>query len=210
VPTASTVSVDAASTINASATRNGSGGKVVVWSDQLTSFAGLIKATGGTLGGNGGFVETSSHGVLNYAGTVDVSAAAGAFGTLLLDPYNVTIIAGADLGGSLSSGTFTPTANDSVLSTTTLTNALATANVVVTTGNGGTQAGNITVASPVAWSSGGRLTLSAYNNVVVNASISNAGGANVILRADNTGTGTGTVLFRDGGNVSTSGQMSIF
>ena len=100
--------------------------------------------------------------------------------------------------------------NDSVLSTTTLTNALATANVVVTTGNGGTQAGNITVASPVAWSSGGRLTLSAYNNVVVNASISNAGGANVILRADNTGTGTGTVLFRDGGNVSTSGQMSIF
>ena len=192
-------------------TVNGNGGKVVVWSDQLISFAGLIKATGGALGGNGGFVETSSHGVLSYTGTADVSAAAGTFGTLLLDPFNVTITSGTGSGGSLNAGTFTPTANDSALSTTTLTNALATANVVVTTGSGGTQAGNITVTSPVTWSSASSLTLSAYNNVVVNASISNTGGANVILRADNTGTGSGTVIIGgDLGRVSTSGQVSVF
>jgi len=48
MPTATSVSVDAATTINATAIARGDGGKVVVWSDQMTSFAGLIKATGGT------------------------------------------------------------------------------------------------------------------------------------------------------------------
>ena len=46
-------------------------GKVVVWSNQATSFAGLIKATGGSVGGNGGFAEVSSHGVLDFHGSAD-------------------------------------------------------------------------------------------------------------------------------------------
>src|SRR5664280_443328 len=47
VPTASTTAVDAATTINASATDTGNGGKVVVWSDGSTSFKGSILARGG-------------------------------------------------------------------------------------------------------------------------------------------------------------------
>src|SRR5262249_50438099 len=46
VPTAATVTIDSGSTINASATQNGNGGKVVVWSDERTSSAGTILATG--------------------------------------------------------------------------------------------------------------------------------------------------------------------
>ena len=61
VPTASTVTVDAATTINASATDSGDGGKVVVWSDQSTLFDGSISVRGGATSGNGGFVETSGH-----------------------------------------------------------------------------------------------------------------------------------------------------
>jgi filamentous hemagglutinin family protein len=68
IPTATTVSVDAGTTINASATRRGNGGKVVLWSDSETTFAGTILARGGTRGGDGGFVEVSSYGRLNYSG----------------------------------------------------------------------------------------------------------------------------------------------
>ena len=47
IATATTVSVDAATTINASATGRGNGGKVVLWSDSQTTFAGTILAKGG-------------------------------------------------------------------------------------------------------------------------------------------------------------------
>src|SRR5213083_1766250 len=86
IPTATTVSVDAGTIINASATGRGNGGKVVLWSDSETTFAGTILARGGARGGDGGFVEVSSHGQLNYSGTTDTRAPKGATGTLLLDP----------------------------------------------------------------------------------------------------------------------------
>src|SRR5262252_8970153 len=61
IPTATTVSVDTATTINASARGRGNGGKVVLWSDSETTFAGTILARGGAKSGDGGFVEVSSH-----------------------------------------------------------------------------------------------------------------------------------------------------
>src|SRR5262245_62769112 len=81
VPTATTVSVDRASTINASTTRRGDGGKVILWSDSKTTFAGTIFARGGRQGGDGGFVEVSSHRLLNYSGTTDTRAPKGFVGT---------------------------------------------------------------------------------------------------------------------------------
>src|SRR5262245_34345863 len=66
IATATTVSVDAGTVINASATAGGNGGKVVLWSEQSTTFAGTILARGGAQGGDGGFVETSSRGQLNF------------------------------------------------------------------------------------------------------------------------------------------------
>ena len=47
IATATTVSVDGRTTINASATESGHGGKVVLWSDSKTTFAGTILARGG-------------------------------------------------------------------------------------------------------------------------------------------------------------------
>jgi hypothetical protein len=47
IATASTVTVDATTTINASARDSGNGGKVILWSDTLTTFAGTILARGG-------------------------------------------------------------------------------------------------------------------------------------------------------------------
>jgi filamentous hemagglutinin family protein len=70
IPTASTVSVDAASRIDASAKSRGDGGKVILWADNHLTFTGTILALGGREFGNGGFVETSGHSV-NITGTVN-------------------------------------------------------------------------------------------------------------------------------------------
>jgi filamentous hemagglutinin family protein len=194
LPTASHLSVDAASLIDVSAKDGGDGGKAIVWSNLATNFEGSILARGGAQSGNGGFVETSSHGNLAFSGNVDVAAPKGQSGTLLLDPRNVTI-------GTIGPWVVMPAA---------IQNALATGNVIVSTDAAGSDAGDITVAENVSWSNANSLTLSAYRNIAVNANISNTGGAAVNLRADKTGMGVGTVSFGVNGLVSTSGAVSIF
>src|SRR5207249_3885920 len=133
--TSTTVSVDGATKINASATGSGDGGKVILWSDAMTTFAGVIEARGGQAAGNGGFVEVSSHDLLNYTGTADTRAPFGKIGTLLLDPYNVIIDSSGS--GSISGGSFTASSNDSHLGASVLAAALQSSNVVVTTGGTG-------------------------------------------------------------------------
>jgi hypothetical protein len=123
IPTATTVSVDAATTINASATGTGNGGKVIVWSDASTAFAGTILAGGGALSGTGGFVETSSKGQLNFAGQVDTKAPHGTAGTLLLDPADYFIVA---------SGVTVPVGASSI-TPATLQTQLASNSVVIST-----------------------------------------------------------------------------
>ncbi|MBN8940965.1 MAG: filamentous hemagglutinin N-terminal domain-containing protein [Rhizobiales bacterium] len=189
---AETTTIDAATTIRADALRSGNGGRVIVWSDLDTRFAGLITARGGAQGGDGGFAEVSGKARLGYTGFTDLSAVLGRFGDLLLDPYDVTISNGVDANQS----GFSATGNNSVINVTTLQNALAGANVKVTTGAGGAQSGDITVANSVTWTSPTTLTLSAYRNITVNAGVSisnSAGGAGLVLQSDATGTGTGTV-----------------
>ena len=78
-------------TIRADAGTRGNGGKVIVWSDRNTVFAGNISAHGGSLGGNGGFAEVSGKQNLAFDGNVDLHAAVGRVGRLLLDPNNITI-----------------------------------------------------------------------------------------------------------------------
>jgi filamentous hemagglutinin family protein len=199
---AETTTIDAATTIKADAGQKGDGGEVVVWSDDLTSFAGTISARGGALSGNGGEAEVSGKAMLAYTGFTDLSAFHGAFGTLLLDPYNVTISSGPDTGG------FTASGNDSVINAATLEAALGGANVTVSTGgvgSPGAQAGNITVAAPVAWSSGALLTLDAANAIAINANITVAGGGQLALNTATTTIGSLTqplLSFGDGASAT--------
>jgi filamentous hemagglutinin family protein len=94
VPNASHTFVSSDSAINADALLNGDGGRVIIWSDKTTHFLGNISARGGGNSGSGGFVEVSGKENLIFRGTVDVSAAFGTPGTLLLDPENITIADG--------------------------------------------------------------------------------------------------------------------
>ncbi len=92
VPNAMVTSVDATSAIAASALTQGDGGRVILWANHTTRFDGTISAQGGSLLGNGGFVEVSGRHDLVYRGRTNVFAPAGRSGTLLLDPENITIV----------------------------------------------------------------------------------------------------------------------
>jgi filamentous hemagglutinin family protein len=86
VPNARTATVAAGARIDASATGHGDGGKVVVWSNDKTDYAGSIMARGGALGGNGGQVETSGKLLSFDQGRVNTLAPNGKTGNWLLDP----------------------------------------------------------------------------------------------------------------------------
>ncbi|MER9940291.1 MBG domain-containing protein [Mesorhizobium sp. M0088] len=194
-----TTEIDAKTTISADATGNGDGGTVIVWSDEQTKFAGKISARGGDDGGNGGFAEVSGKQRLDFTGEVDLRARFGDTGDLLLDPYNVTISnAAGNTGGSMSANT-----DDSVINVTTLQNLLATANVTISTGSGGSQAGDITIAAPISWNTN-TLTLSASHSIVFNANATIGGVGGLSLVTNNGGTG-GTISYALGASATFTG-----
>ena len=206
IATATTVSVDARSTINASATGRGSGGKVVLWSDSQTTFAGTILAKGGTKSGDGGFVETSSHRQLAFTGNVDTRAPRGATGTLLLDPLDFHIVQNPPEEGP-------PNPNE--MSAAMLAFLLTQGSVTIATNNAdnaGDQFGDIFVDANVnvSWANNNSLTLNAYRDIHfrLNSSLTNTAGGSLVLRADSTGTGTGTVRF-DSYMSSTPGHVDF-
>lgn len=88
---ASSTWVNAFTTLDASATQNGKGGQVIVWSEVDTAFAGKAYARGGAQGGDGGLIEVSGKDTLRFAGSGDAGADKGQAGTLLLDPKNILI-----------------------------------------------------------------------------------------------------------------------
>ncbi|MFL6604683.1 MAG: autotransporter-associated beta strand repeat-containing protein [Steroidobacteraceae bacterium] len=154
----------------------GNGGKVVVWSDEMTRYAGSISARGGPNGGNGGSVETSGKVYLEAVGTVDAAAPTGQAGDWLLDPYDVTLSTSASSNGSFAGGVFTPNGNSAIASITTIQASLnGGTSVTVNTAGAGIQAGDITVANSIAKTAGGTatLTLNATNR------INFSGGANL-------------------------------
>jgi len=93
IPEADNVDVANGATIDVSAIDAGDAGTAVVWSEDQTSFAGQIIATGGANAGDGGLVEVSGK-KLAYNGLTDTRAANGYMGSLLLDPIGIHVIDG--------------------------------------------------------------------------------------------------------------------
>ncbi|MEM7196628.1 MAG: filamentous hemagglutinin N-terminal domain-containing protein, partial [Pseudomonadota bacterium] len=185
VRTAATTTIDAASTIDASALNNGDGGRIIIWSDIETQIAGRLSARGGASGGDGGFIETSSKGLLHFELPADVTAPAGQGGDWLLDPEDIRIGSGqaAGISSALNNG----------------------ASVTIKTSDGGSGEGNIYVNAPITKTEGpdAALALIAHNKISVNAPItSTSGKLNVTLRAG-THIGIHATIATNGGNLST-------
>ena len=160
---ATTVTVDAASTIRADATQAGNGGSVALWSDGATQFAGVISAKGGVSSGDGGIVETSGHTANLNGARISTIAANGSHGTWLIDPVNFTVAAsGGDITGAQ------------------LSSNLANGNVTILSSNGtrGT-AGDININDTVSWGAN-TLTLDAYHDINVNMVLSATGTAGFV------------------------------
>ncbi len=144
--TANYILADANTQIKADAISMGDGGEVVVWSNENTDFYGFISAHGE----NGGSAEVSGKNTLDFAGQVDLGGTSGNDGILLLDPSDFTIDA---------------------TQATTISNALLTANVVVSTNASGAGNGDIFVNSAITQTTKNDLTLLAHHHIVGNASI---------------------------------------
>ena len=152
---ATQVSMAAGARIDVSATEEGQGGQVVLWSDvhnprSQTQAHGSIKAEGGPRGGDGGRIETSSaH--LNVDGiVVSTQSTRGQAGEWLLDPYDITIgtIAAGNAFTDTNPGddTYSPTTSASTIRASDINSALANGNVTLSTGlagSPGTNPGNI-------------------------------------------------------------------
>ena len=190
IPNATLTYVGPQAQIDADAIQTGSGGKVVVWSDEQTQMYGGISARGGALSGDGGAVETSSADKLDFTGTVDLRAPHGSAGTLLLDPSDIVISSNdstSDISGSGTAPfTFTASNASSNLSTSDLQNQLGLGNVTVTTSSSASAplGGTITVSAPVAWTNSNSLTLAATQDININAPITAVSGTLVLSAAN--------------------------
>jgi filamentous hemagglutinin family protein len=92
LPSAQFTTIDAQTVISANGILPQSdGGRVIVWADDTTQFAGLINARG--RGGEGSFVEISGRDNLRMVGNADLRNPNGTLGTLLLDPENIRVVA---------------------------------------------------------------------------------------------------------------------
>ena len=200
LPNASRTYTSSDSEIKADAVNNGNGGRVIVWSDRATRFYGNITAKGGNQSGNGGFAEVSGKDFLDFAGTTDLSTVAGEFGTLLLDPTNITIVTGSDTPSELAANDqFADPGTDNTINNGTIDAAKANVTLQAT--------GNITFDAPVNITTPGvSLTAQAYENIFVNSSITTNHG-NVTLTGDFNSDGEGTVQI--GNSISTGGGNAI-
>ncbi len=165
---ASAATVASGATLDASATGQGNGGSIVVWSDGHTAVHGALHADAAG-SGNGGLLETSGH-TVDFSGIAvgAKGAGPGSAGTWLVDPEDLTVdsAAASTISGALNGGT-----NVTLLAT--LTNASGPGNV-------SSGAGDINVNAAIGWSGNSTLTLDAYHSIYLNAPIT-ATGANAGL-----------------------------
>ena len=175
--------------VDASSVSLGNGGQINVWSSLKTTVSGALRAMGGLLGGNGGFIETSSKTELVIAPTasVNTSAPKGKVGHWLLDPIDLTIDAAVarviSLALALNNVTIEVNAN------TTACPSMGSC-----TQNG---SGNLTIASGADILKQGNaftsLTLSASGMFILNANIIGQN-LNVIINSSIAYLGVGTKI----------------
>lgn len=183
------------------ALQNGDGGTIILWSNDGTQVYGYLSVRGGSESGNGGFIETSSLNGLEITRSPDIAAPHGYGGTWLVDPYNIEIVAG---GGNtnINGGTpFVSSNNSAQLGVDLIVATLANGDVIISTGAGGAQAGNIVWTADMDFNAIGTnktLTLNAHNDITLNGEISQSGAAddslNLIFNADSDSNGAGAII----------------
>lgn len=148
-----------AATVRADATVLGDGGRIAAYSQDHSVLAGMLSARGGSAGGNGGFVETSSAGLLTVTRIPELSGQQS--GHWLIDPNDIDLVAGSGYGGINNSNPFEATGESAQLGIDLVTGALANgSSVTISTGSSGSQAGNINLLGALDYNGTGSGSLS--------------------------------------------------
>ena len=180
------VALGGESVTTANAGLEGDGGRIEIIAE---GFAGIydgawIAARGGSLRGDGGFVETSGHQSFLIDAVPDVGAVNGRGGEWLIDPHNITITPAAEYGWTPSGNDMLATLDNALIPVQKILDGLANGDVTIRTGTGGSQEGNITVdvGADIGFDvgySGRTLTLEAAKDIILNADIT-AGADNTL------------------------------
>ncbi|WP_082368245.1 YDG domain-containing protein, partial [Piscinibacter sakaiensis] len=220
---AESVYVGSGAVLSADAGGQGDGGRIVLYGRDTLRAYGSLSARGGAAGGNGGFIETSGGWIDVRPARLDTAAVAGLAGTWLIDPYDIVITdkAGTPGGSGYDTTpglTFTSSSSGAVIETGRITDALnAGNNVVIATGAGGEEAGNITatginlIAAP---SSAVSLSLQAHGSIFITRSVieTTAAPMSVDLQASLGGNGqvsvSNTSILTGGGSFRASATAS--
>lgn len=157
IPLAQHVIIDREVQIHADARQTGNGGEIIIWSEENTEFLGSLSAKGGALSGDGGFVEVSGRKGLSFEGLVDLTAANGKTGNLLIDPDFITIIS---TGTTLPAGQVFNTPGDVDINATDIAVALGTANLILQANQ------NITIQEDITSVTANNLTLQAGGSIL--------------------------------------------
>ena len=200
----------------ADAREAGKGGDIAVWSQANTVVAGGLYARGGSRGGDGGFIETSSLGSLTVTTAADVSAVAGRGGNWLLDPNNLRIVAGSDNTNINAASPFATTDDGAELGVDLIVAGLKNGDVTISTAAAGanTEQGDISVEAGFSFDgtggattqTAGKLTLDAAGNIHLNSGVQLAGSGSYALSVDMNAGGSinleGGTILANGGEVT--------
>lgn len=159
------IAVEQGAVLDASANASkADGGDIMVLATQgRVQFAGSALARGGSLGGDGGLIETSGWLGVNLAGArIDASSAAGKAGTWLIDPFDLIIDAAAanSISNALNFG------SNVTVATTGANTSSGGPGTVVPNGNG-----DIFISAPISWTTSETLTLDAWRNIKIDGDI---------------------------------------
>ena len=207
------VYIDSSSVLTADAGLEGAGGRVIVWSDDRTQVDGTIRARGGLVSGDGGFVETSSQRVLGVRGSVRVDArGSGKGGNWLLDPTDVFISTSGESGFTQpTTGTFDWSGSTATILNTTIESALNQGtSVTITTASSSTGTGNINIEANIAKTSGGdaTLTMTAKEQIIMGSGVnitSTSGALNLDWTTGSDTAATGAFVMKGDTNISLNG-----
>jgi len=194
------VNMETGSEIDASATENGNGGKIVLWSNlnhpnSSTHAKGRILALGKGMQGKGGMIETSG-GSVNFEGiNVSTITTDGSAGEWLLDPWNFYF-------------------NSTQLST--LATNLGSNNITISTANSSSAgspstiygSGHIVFQAALSYSGSNArtLTLSSNEDIWINNNItSTGGGLSLVFNA-----ASGKRVLIDGDITTNGGDITVY
>ncbi|MBW3595731.1 MAG: hypothetical protein KY475_00485, partial [Planctomycetes bacterium] len=210
IPNARTTIIESGTVLAADAIVRGDGGRIIVWADESTWFAGALSARGGPAGGDGGFAEVSGKDKLAYRGFADLSSPRGKRGELLLDPRDITIAA---VGATPiePNNAFTENPGDDVtISTAAITAATTSANLTL-------QANRDILVTVDVLGGGGNLTLEAGRTISLDAGVTiDTLAGNLTLLANSAsaipgqrGAGPGQVVMQNGASLVSTGTVIV-